>query len=69
MEKCFGEKLKQILMEHCDPDDSFDRGKAHKAILDLVKSIVPEKISEKLDFGAGFNECRGQILTKLTKQD
>jgi len=79
--KVFSEKLEKILIAYeklipVSDDISYHRDKAHKAILELVKSIVPDervyefKVAKDNDrlFNeiGGFNYCRQEILNQLS---
>lgn len=67
--------LKRLFVEgQSCPDHSWPKPEieAHKAIIDLVKSIVPAPImqetnysGEEVEMGCQWNQCRKEILEKI----
>ena len=71
MEKCFREKLKDILHDLYYADHYKAEDNAHKDIIELIKSIVPEKkkythtADEHYFRKVGFNKCRAELLKTI----
>jgi len=80
MESSFGKKLDEILervqmfsSETYNPELALTNSEAHKAIIALIVSIVPDERNEKAllgakdSYGYGYNQFRKEILGRIAK--